>query len=142
MVIGILATGLSPLVVFLSKCGSDVFVIYDDVQYDKEGRRNRNRIKTANGVQWLTVPVLVKFTEHPLVNEVRIDNQTNWRKKHLFSIKQNYSKTRFYGDYIHIFEDAYLEEWDYLVDLDIFFITKLAECLGMNNKRILRLFHP
>lgn len=59
---------------------SDVFVIYDDVQYDKESWRNRNRIKTANGVQWLTVPVIVKFDAHPLITEVMIDNKKNWAK--------------------------------------------------------------
>ncbi len=139
MMIGILQPGYLPWLGFFEQMyRSDVFVIYDDVQYDKEGWRNRNRIKTARGVHWLTVPVLIKFTERPLVKEVKINNQPNWRKKHLFSIKQNYSKTRFYGDYIHIFEDAYLKEWDYLVDLDIFFITKFAECLGMSNKRIIR----
>ena len=36
---------------------SDVFVYYDDVQYDKHGWRNRNRIKTQAGPLWLTVPV-------------------------------------------------------------------------------------
>ena len=36
---------------------ADVFVFYDDVQYDKHGWRNRNQIKTAQGRQWLTIPV-------------------------------------------------------------------------------------
>ena len=36
---------------------ADLFVFYDDVQYDKRGWRNRNQIKTASGKQWLTVPV-------------------------------------------------------------------------------------
>lgn len=36
---------------------ADTFVFYDDVQYDEHGWRNRNQIKTANGLQWLTIPV-------------------------------------------------------------------------------------
>lgn len=36
---------------------ADLFIFYDDVQYDKHGWRNRNRIKTAQGSQWLTIPV-------------------------------------------------------------------------------------
>jgi hypothetical protein len=115
-----------------------VFVIYDDVQYDKEGWRNRNRIKTANGVQWLTVPVLLKFNEHPLVLDVRIDNKASWRKKHLGAIRQNYAKAPFFRKYIEIFEIAYSREWEYLIDLDMYFIEKLAGCLGMSHKKIVR----
>lgn len=117
---------------------SDVFVIYDDVQYDKQGWRNRNRIKTGNGVQWVTVPVNSKLRECPLVNEVTIDNRINWRKKHFHSIKQNYSKAPFYKEYINIVEEAYSREWQYLIDIDLYFIKKLANCLGMNNKKIVR----
>jgi hypothetical protein len=139
MIIGILQPGYLPWLGFFEQMyKSDVFVIYDDVQYDKEGWRNRNRIKTANGIQWLTVPVHVKLTEHPLVVGTKIDNTVNWRKKHLASIKQNYAKAPSFKSYIHIFEQAYSKEWEYLVDLDIYFIAQLAECLGMGNKNIIR----
>jgi hypothetical protein len=117
---------------------SDVFVLYDDVQHDKEGWRNRNRIKTVNGVQWLTVPALVKFSDRPLITDIRINNEVNWRKKHLTSVKQNYAKAPFYKDYIEVFEEAYAREWDLLIDIDLYFIMKLAECLGMGEKTILR----
>jgi len=139
MTVGILQPGYLPWLGFFEQMyKSDVFIIYDDVQYDKQGWRNRNRIKTVNDVQWLTVPVVVNFKESPLINEVRIDDKINWRKKHLLSIKQNYSKSPCYREYIGIFEDAYSREWEYLVDIDMFFIVKLAECLGMSNKKIVR----
>ena len=139
MRIGILQPGYLPWLGFFEQMyKSNIFVIYDDVQYDKHGWRNRNRIKIANGIQWLTVPVLVNFKEHPLVNEVRIDNKINWRKKHLFSIRQNYSKAPFFEKYLNIFEDAYSKDWEYLVDIDMHFIVKLAECLGMSDKEIVR----
>lgn len=139
MVIGILQPGYLPWLGFFEQMHkSDVFVIYDDVQYDKESWRNRNRIKTANGVQWLTVPVLIKFEDHPLINEVNIDNKVNWRKKHLYSIRQNYSRAPFFKKYIDIFEEAYLKEWEYLIDIDMYFILKLAQCLNMSDKRIFR----
>lgn len=139
MRVGILQPGYLPWLGFFEQMHkSDVFVIYDDVQYDKESWRNRNRIKTANGVQWLTVPVYVKISEYPLIYEVRIDNKENWRKKHLFSIKQNYSKARFYKDYIDVFEDAYAREWKFLIDIDMYFIMRLSECLGIEDKKIVR----
>lgn len=139
MRIGILQPGYLPWLGFFEQMyKSDVFVIYDDVQYDKEGWRNRNRIKTANGAQWLTVPVHVRFEDHPLIYEIKIDNKSNWRKKHLQSIKQSYSKAPFYSKYIDIFEDAYAKDWGYLVDINMHFILKLADCLGVGNKKIVR----
>lgn len=139
MRIGILQPGYLPWLGFFEQMyRSDIFVIYDDVQYNKHSWRNRNRIKTANGVQWLTVPVLVKFNGLPLINEVKIDNKLNWRKKHLFSIKQNYSKAPFYKKYIDIFRDAYSRDWEYLIDINMYFIYELAKCLGINNKKIVR----
>lgn len=117
---------------------SDIFVIYDDVQYDKHSWRNRNRIKTPKGAHWLTVPVLLKFDEHPLINEVRIDNGGNWRKKHLFTIGQSYSKAPFYRQYLPFFEEAYARDWEYLIDLDIYFIIRIAESLGIETSRIIK----
>ena len=139
MIIGILQPGYLPWLGFFEQMyKSDVFVIYDDVQYDKEGWRNRNRIKTANGMQWLTIPVNVKFEQHPLIYEVKIDNTSNWRKKHLSSINQNYSKARFFREYFSIFEEAYSKEWEYLIDINMNFTLKLAERLGMESKKVVR----
>lgn len=138
MKIGILQPGYLPWLGFFEQMyRSNIFVIYDDVQYDKHGWRNRNRIKTANGIQWLTVPVHVSLKEPLLIKEVRIDNRQNWAKKHLLSIRQNYAKAPFFKKYINIFEEAYSKEWEYLVDVDMYFITKLAECLHMKDKEII-----
>jgi hypothetical protein len=139
MRIGILQPGYLPWLGFFEQMyRTDVFVLYDDVQYDKEGWRNRNRIKGANGALWLTVPVHVKLSDHPLISEVRIDNKANWRKKHLMSLKMNYAKAPFFSKYIGIFEEAFSREWDYLVDIDMYFILKLSDCLGLGNKKIVR----
>lgn len=138
MKIGILQPGYLPWLGFFEQMyRSNIFVIYDDVQYDKHGWRNRNRIKTANGIQWLTVPVHVSLKEPLLIKEVRIDNRQNWAKKHLLSIRQNYAKAPFLKEYINIFEEAYSKEWEYLVDVAMYFITKLAECLHMKDKEII-----
>lgn len=139
MIIGILQSSYLPWLGFFEQMyRSNVFIIYDDVEYDRNGWRNRNRIKTANGIQWLTVPVHVKFSEHSLINKVLVDNNVNWRKNHLLSIKQNYSRTQFYKQYINMFEEAYAKEWEYLIDINMYFIVKLTECLGMDNKKIVR----
>ena len=139
MKIGILQPGYLPWLGFFEQVySSDIFVIYDDVQYDKHGWRNRNRIKTANGIQWLTVPVHVSLKEPLLIKEVRIDNSQNWTKKHLLSIKQNYAKAPFYEDYKTIFEEVYSREWEYLFDIDTYFIERLMESFLIRGKKIIR----
>lgn len=139
MKIGILQPSYLPWLGYFEQVyQSDVFVLYDDVQYDKDSWRNRNRIKTANGAQWLTVPVGIKFEEHPLIHQVKVDNTAHWRRKHLNSIKQNYAKAPFFRDNIPIFEDAYAREWEYLVDINVFFIQRLAGCLGLGDKKFVR----
>src|SRR5438132_3729045 len=80
---------------------ADVFVFYDDVQYDKHGWRNRNRIKTSMGPRWLTVPVLHRGSVERAIpiNEIRVDNHGDWRRKHLLTLTQNYGRAPFFARY-------------------------------------------
>ena len=73
---------------------SDIFVFYDDVQYDKHSWRNRNIIKTAQGPLWITVPVLTRNKFGQKINEVQIDNISNvgWGKRIWNSISLSYNK--------------------------------------------------
>jgi len=87
----------------------DDFVLYDCVQYTKNDWRNRNRIKTANGLQWLTVPVSVKDRLHSRIDEVQVANDS-WRIKHWRAIRENYCRTPFFADYKDSFEKFYMEE--------------------------------
>ena len=73
---------------------SEKFVFLDDVQYEKNGYQNRNKIRTHEGDIWLTVPVKTKSTT--LLKNVEIDYSFDWIKKHTKSIELNYSKTRFF----------------------------------------------
>ena len=84
---------------------SDIFVILDDVEYSKNDWFNRNKIKTPTGELWLTVPVIYKKNSVSLIKNIPIDSNQSWNKKHLNSIKQNYSKASFYSEYIKIFEE-------------------------------------
>ncbi len=139
MVIGILQPGYLPWLGFFEQMHhSDVFVLYDDVQYDKNGWRNRNRIKTADGIRWLTVPVQASLSGQALIHQVKIEHNSNWARKHLLSISQSYSKAPFYRDYLPLFEEAYSRQWDHLIDLDLHFIFKLAQALGLDTRKIVR----
>jgi hypothetical protein len=66
---------------------SDICVFYDDVQYTKNDWRNRNKIPTQKGLEWLTVPVGQSISR--LINQVEI-HDTSWQKEHLRKITNTY----------------------------------------------------
>ena len=80
---------------------ADVFVFYDDVQYDKRGWRNRNRIKTDRGTRWLTIPVYNKGTYQNRIpiNKIRVNREQNWGKTHWGMIRQFYLKAPYFDRY-------------------------------------------
>ncbi|MCX7735837.1 MAG: WbqC family protein [Candidatus Kapabacteria bacterium] len=85
----------------------DEFILYDDVQYTRRDWRNRNIIKTPNGLHWLTIPVSVKGKFFQKINETKISDP-NWAKIHWNTIKFAYSKAKFFNDYKEYFERFYL----------------------------------
>jgi hypothetical protein len=95
---------------------SDVFVFLDTVQFEKNSFVNRNRIKTANGPIWLTVPVLQRGHMAKRLTEIEIDPQQDWRKKHLRSIEMNYRKTTGFADRFPRLTALYAEEDALLTD--------------------------
>ncbi len=128
-VIGILQPGYMPWLGFFEQVyRSDIFVIYDDVQYDKNGWRNRNRIKCPQGIQWLTVPVRGLATP---INGVLIVTG-NWQRKHLKTIHHCYKKSPYFEEVFPIMENILSKEWRYLVDLDLETINAVNDYLGLN----------
>jgi hypothetical protein len=106
---------------------ADAFCLLDNVQYKKNDWQNRNRIKTARGWQWLTVPVHYSFGQ--VIRTVAINLSVKWRHKHLQALASNYSRAPFFKDYIEIFEQVYTRSWKFLSDLNIFFIEQLQAAL-------------
>ena len=119
---------------------ADVFVFYDDVQYDKHGWRNRNRIKTANGPQWLTVPVHSKgnTTERVLLADTKINYAQDWPRKHAMTIRQSYSRAPFFAEYADTFDGFFATRHEKLVDLTIQTTLTLARLLGIATTRFVR----
>jgi hypothetical protein len=110
---------------------SDVFVLYDDVAFDKHGWRNRNRIKTATGPTWLTVPVRHKGRSGQAIHDVEIDNQTDWAAKHLASIEQAYARAPFRDRYLPEVAALLRRPWSKLVELDIALTLAMCDWLGL-----------
>jgi arginyl-tRNA synthetase len=110
---------------------SDVFVFLDNVQFKKNEWQNRNKIKTDQQWQWLTVPVIHKFGQK--IDEVEINNTVRWGKKHLTALMTHYSKAPFFKEHIAFFEQTYAQEWKILSDLNMHLIQYLAKALGISN---------
>lgn len=113
---------------------ADVFVYYDDVQYDTHGWRNRNRIKTQNGPLWLTVPVRHSGVGLPRILDVEIDARTPWARKHVTSIRQAYARAPHLSRYLPPLEELLERRWSRLVDLDIACAALMAEWLGVRRR--------
>lgn len=112
---------------------SDIFVFYDDVQYDKHSWRNRNIIKTNNGPQWITVPVLTKNKFGEKIDEIQINNASGgaWRRKIWNSIYHNYGKAKYFDKFSHFFADLFSKEWNKLCELDIYATIGICDMLGI-----------
>ncbi|OLQ86137.1 hypothetical protein BIY22_12875 [Vibrio panuliri] len=114
----------------------DVFVLYDDMQYTKRDWRNRNKIKTANGSQWLTIPVDVKGKYYQKINETLVSEQS-WRRKHWTAICQSYSKAPYFKMYKNIFEELYLDCSEvYLSKINFNFLDAICKILNIKTKLI------
>lgn len=119
---------------------SDTFVFYDDVQYDKNGWRNRNRIKTTNGVRWLTVPVHGKgaVLEATPLKSISISWEKDWRKPVWETVRQSYSKAPYFSRYAEVLQPFFTERTESLVDLTIGLTKALANELGIGGRTFMR----
>lgn len=108
---------------------ADVFVFYDDVQLSPQSWQVRNRIKTGNGTQWLTVPIKRNFGQRICDTEVNTD--IIWRVNHWKSIEQAYSKAPHFKPWCYYVEDLYQLYWYYLADLTTYNIKILAEIMDV-----------
>ena len=115
---------------------ADTYVFYDDVQFVRNGHHRRNRIKTPDGLLWLTVPVFQRAGQ--LLMETEIDNTKPWRLKHWRNLEQYYHKAPFFADYAPFFRDCYERPWDNLCDLNIYLIENISRFLGIEHVRFIR----
>jgi hypothetical protein len=106
-----------------------LFIMLDTVQFKKNEWQNRNRIRTSQGWQWLTVPVLHDFGQK--IQEVRIDSRGDWRRKHWEALRQNYRKAPFFGMLAPALERVYSRPRESLSALNVETCMVLREALGI-----------
>ncbi len=110
---------------------ADRFVFLDTVQFEKRSWQQRNRLKTPNGLQWLTVPVISRGKREQRIVEVEIGEEF-WRD-HLRSIEMNYRRAPFfecyYGAVSELMQSA--SSGSNLATLTITLLRWFAEVMGI-----------
>ena len=110
----------------------DEFILFDEVQYTKRDWRNRNIIKTPNGLKWLTVPVKVKGKFLQKISETVIDGD-KWRQDHVKSIETNYKSAPFFSLFNSEFRELYDQPLSLLSDLNYVFLDKIRQYLHIQS---------
>lgn len=97
---------------------SDLHIVLDHVQFEKNSFTNRNRVMCGQAPCWLTVPVLSTGRFGALaIRDVEIDPNQDWRRKHLRTISQQYRKAAFFPAHESFLRDAYERSWTHLAEV-------------------------
>jgi hypothetical protein len=112
---------------------ADEFIVYDDMQYTKRDWRNRNIIKTPNGPQWLTVPVISKGRFVQSIRETEIDGD-NWRTQHWKSLSLNYKKSKYFPEIQELIQETYSSHHSKISELNIKLIKTICQYLQIETR--------
>ena len=108
----------------------DEFILYDDMQYTRRDWRNRNQIKTPQGVQWLTVPVQVKGKYDQKIKATVIDG-SDWAVAHWKALAQNYRRAPYFDEVAAWLKPLYRESYTHISQLNRRFIEAICHFLGI-----------
>lgn len=114
---------------------ADLFVIVDDVQFVKRGPFgwiHRNRIRSGDGWDWLTVPVLTKGKFEQTIRDTQINARLPWARKHWRTIEWNYRKAPHFERYAEGLKGVYDRSWTSLCELNLALIRVLMNQLGID----------
>ena len=110
---------------------TDLFIIHDDLQYTKGDWRNRNKIKTPRGVEWITVPVHYHHTSQ-LIEETSVDYSTPWVQKMLNRIRESYRRAPCFEPYFSELADLLIQPATSISDLNLRLINWVCQQLEIN----------
>ena len=108
---------------------ADLFLILDTVQFKKNEWQNRNRIRTARGWQWLTVPVLHHCGQR--IYEVVINPTASWTSQHLRALDIHYGRAPYSDHYLSQLREIYARPWTNLSDLNKTTVHWLLNAYGI-----------
>lgn len=98
----------------------------------------RNRLKSDAGELWLNVPVLRKGRGLQAIRNVEICDETDWRAKHLRSLREKYAHAPFLNDYFPALEAVYNRGHRLLADLNMDLILFLQKAMSVEGQVLLQ----
>ena len=96
----------------MARC--DAFDYLDEVQYKKREFQNRNKVKTAQGALWLTVPVKTRGRREQRIRDVRLGDEGDWARRHWQSLRHHYRAAGHFSEHEAFFKNFYGRRWDLL----------------------------
>ncbi len=114
---------------------SDIFVYLDTVQFEKNSFTNRNKILSNSGPLWLTVPVLTRGHTESTIRDLKISGE-QWKRKHIQSIKMNYSKAPFSAEYYPDLEKQILNAGESFSDFVYGLTEHFCRLLGITSQLV------
>jgi WbqC-like protein family len=118
---------------------ADVFVLLDDVQFPKKGGTWINRVQLLIDKEpaWVTVPVARSYHGVRQIREIRIDEQTPWRRKLLKTIQASYGRAPHEDDVMPLLSNLIGTHTDQLAEYNRVSIAALADALGLTTEFVL-----
>ncbi len=121
-----------PAALFAALVNADGLLIEAHEHYRKQTFRNRCLIRTAQGVQPLTIPVIDgNRAEKVSIAAIEIDYRQNWIHRHWRTLQTAYGNSpyfEYYADYLH---DIYVSKPALLFDLNLQFLRLLLKCFRL-----------
>lgn len=110
----------------------DEFILFDEMQYTRRDWRNRNRIKTKDGVKWITIPVQVKGKYFQKISETLVSNR-EWAAEHWTMIRHSYARAPHFKECEAWLADLYrqAESIERLTDVNRLFLRAFCERFGI-----------
>jgi hypothetical protein len=116
---------------FRKMAQADVFILMDSVQYQKNGVQNRNKIHSANGPLWLTIPIGGSLDQDICA---KLPTNEQWRKKHIQSIRSSYARTRFFSVHFDAIATLIQSSGPDLHSINMALIRYFRSVLGITNE--------
>jgi hypothetical protein len=120
------------LSLFVKFAKADVIVLGDNFQFKKNYYENRNKIRTKEGWQWITIPV--EKDNHKPIKDIKVIDGNRWKEKYLNAIKQNYSKSLNFDKYYPVIEKTINISLNYLIEYNMHFLFLLWYWFGIDRK--------
>ena len=136
MIVSINQPGYLPWMGYFQRiAASDLHIVLDHVQFEKNSFCNRNKVRTKEGSAWLTVPLSTKGRFGDLaIHKLAFAPHTQWQNKHWTTLRMNYAKAPFFAAFSPPYERLYSETWPAFMPMLRAFLDQHLRDLGITTR--------